>query len=126
MAVSDLFKKLQLINKVPVSTPNGWIYQYQGGATFDGISLKKAISYQTQASLIGNNKTQYQLSTYKTNAQVLPTGQIYRWKENEFDADFKYAIVKNPDNASPVGSAIDNLQVFDAESFVMPDDAVVI
>ena len=57
---------------------------------------------------------------------MLPTGQIYRWKENEFDADFKYAIVKNPDNASPVGSAIDNLQVFDAESFVMPDDAVVI
>lgn len=126
MAVSDLFKDLQLVSKTPVSTPDGWIYQYLGGATFKGLSLAKGVQAQTQASLLGNDKTQYQLSTYKANAPVLPTGQIYRWKETEFDTEFKYAIVKRPDNVSPPGSAIEDIQVFDAESFVMPDDAVVV
>lgn len=122
MAVEDLFYKLQLVNKQAVSTPEGWVYVYKIGAEFDGISIKKGISYQTQTALLGNDKTQYQLSTFVKNRPVLPIGQIYRWAEA---GEYKYAIVKSPDNVSPSGSAIEDIQVFDAESFVMPSDAII-
>lgn len=121
MAVEDLFKTLQLVNKTLVSTSDGWKYVYTAGSTFSGRALKKGASAQTNASLLGNDKIQYQLSTFASNTIALPQGQIFRWKEVE-QGEWQYAVVLRPDNVSPAGSAIEDIQVFDAESFIMPEE----
>lgn len=112
----DFFQDITLIDRVQTSTPSGWQYVYVQNKTIKGVCLKKGIAEQTQSALLKNDKIQYQLSTYKDD--ILDIGQIFKWTTH---GKTNYAIVKNYENESPEGSAIEDIQVYDAESYIMRD-----
>lgn len=110
----DFFQDITLITRTARGTASGWKYEYTDNKTIKGKCLIKSIADQTQSALLNNDKTQYQLSTYKDD--LLEIGQVFKWVEN---GTTKYAIVKNLGNVSPEGSAVENLQIYDAETYIL-------
>jgi len=110
------FVDITLITRTARGTASGWKYEYTDSKTIKGKCLIKSIAEQTQSALLKNDKIQYQLSTYKDD--LLEIGQVFKWVENGIT---KYAIVKNLGNISPEGSAVENLQIYDAETYIMEE-----
>ena len=110
----DFFVDITLVNRTARGTASGWKYEYTEGKTIKGKCLIKTTTEQPQSALLDNGKTQYLLSTYVND--LLEIGQVIKWVEN---GATKYAIVKNLGNISPEGSAVENLQIYDAETYIM-------